>query len=161
MSDLELRLAQPSDITILEAWDEQPHVRAVSGDDGPWDWRSEIDVAWQEVWIGEVDSDPIGVVILLDAAKEPSHYWGDIAAGTFAIDIWIGEPHFLNRGFGTAMMTSAIARAFDHCEAQRIVIDPLITNARAIDFYRRLGFTDVGPRRFGTDDCLVLELLRG
>lgn len=160
MPDATLRLAGAADVPLLEHWDEAPHVRAVSGDDGPWDWPSEIDVPWQEVWICAVDEHPIGVVILLDAAAEPTHYWTDASSGTFAIDIWIAEPDYLGKGFGTAMMHHAIARAFDVHHAHTIMIDPLITNTRAIAFYRSLGFIEVGPRRFGTDECLVLRLTR-
>ena len=58
------------------------------------------------------------------------------------------------------MMKHAIARAFEQHGAHRIVIDPLAINTRAIKFYRTLGFCDVGPRRFGNDECLVLELRR-
>lgn len=159
-----LRRADFADVPILQRWDEAEHVRAVSGDDEPWDWPHEIDTPWQEVWICQVDGRPIGVVILLDAAGEPSNYWADasgpVSPGTFAIDIWIGEPEAIGRGYGTAMMKHAIQRAFDAHLAHTILIDPLETNTRAIGFYRRLGFTEVGPRRFGHDDCLVLELRR-
>ena len=162
MPDVSLRLATSADVATLERWDNAEHVRAVSGDDGPWDWSTEIAVPWQEVWLCEVDDIPIGVVILLDAAAEPSHYWDTktqkVSPATFAIDIWIGEPEAIGRGYGTAMMNHAIARAFDVHGAQRIVIDPLASNKRAIAFYRSLGFSEVGPRRFGNDDCLVLEL---
>jgi aminoglycoside 6'-N-acetyltransferase len=40
------------------------------------------------------------------------------------------------------------------------VIDPLASNTRAHEFYRRLGFRAVGRRLFGDDDCLVHELTR-
>lgn len=164
MADVTLRLAESTDVPTLERWDNANHVRAVSGDDEPWDWPTEIAVPWQEVWLCEVDQNPIGVVIVLDAAGEPSHYWDTeterVSPGTYAIDIWIGEPDAIGRGYGTAMMQHAIARAFDVHGAQRIVIDPLITNERAINFYRSLGFVEVGPRRFGNDDCLVLSLNR-
>lgn len=162
MPEVRLRLATSTDVANLERWDNAEHVLAVSGDDGPWDWPTEISVPWQEVWLCEVDDIPIGVVILLDAAAEPSHYWDTetekVSPATFAIDIWIGVQDAIGRGYGTAMMQHAIARAFDVNGAQRIVIDPLITNERAISFYRSLGFVEVGPRRFGNDDCLVLEL---
>jgi len=41
-----------------------------------------------------------------------------------------------------------------------VVIDPLITNYRAIEFYKRLGFKEVGPRRFDEDNCLVMRIER-
>ena len=41
-----------------------------------------------------------------------------------------------------------------------IVIDPKVANRRAIEFYRRLGFEDVGVRDFDEDVCLVMRLER-
>jgi aminoglycoside 6'-N-acetyltransferase len=56
------------------------------------------------------------------------------------------------------MMEEAFKLCFVKHGASSIVIDPLQSNQRAIAFYRRLGFTEVGPRRFGDDDCLVLSM---
>lgn len=158
MPETSMRLATASDIPFLRRWDDAPHVVAVSGDDGPWDWATEIDVPWQEVWLAEVAGSPIGVVVVLDAHSEPSHYWGEVSPGTFAIDIWIGELDYLRQRHGTAMMRHAIDRAFRVHGADTILIDPLESNTPAIAFYRDMGFQDVGPRRFGTDQCLVLQL---
>jgi aminoglycoside 6'-N-acetyltransferase len=41
-----------------------------------------------------------------------------------------------------------------------VVIDPLASNERTHQFYRRLGFNPLGRRMFGDDDCLVHELTR-
>jgi ribosomal protein S18 acetylase RimI-like enzyme len=38
------------------------------------------------------------------------------------------------------------------------VIDPKVTNRRAITFYGRLGFETVGQREFNGDSCLVMRL---
>ena len=58
------------------------------------------------------------------------------------------------------MMTQAIERCFAAREVTAILIDPLATNTDAQRFYRRLGFEEVGPRRFGEDDCTVMRLAR-
>jgi aminoglycoside 6'-N-acetyltransferase len=58
------------------------------------------------------------------------------------------------------MMRHVLDRAFSEHDAHEILIDPLETNTDAIGFYKHLGFTQVGPRRFGTDDCLVLQMQR-
>ena len=158
MNDVTMRRATKSDLPTLERWDNAPHVVAVSGDDEPWEWEREIDVPWQEVWIAEVAGRAIGVVVVLNAHAEPSHYWGDVSPGTYAIDIWIGEVDALHRGHGTQMMRHAIDRTFGEHGATEILIDPLETNSDAIGFYTHLGFEEVGPRRFGSDDCRVLSM---
>lgn len=97
---------------------------------------------------------------IIDPAEEVTHYWGDIGPNLRAIDIWIGEESDLGRGFGTTMMQLAFERCFADPAVTAIMIDPLATNHRAIRFYRWLGFSDVGRRTFGSDDCLVLRLER-
>lgn len=154
------RRAQKRDVSTLTRWSHADHVRDVIGDAYDWDWPAEVGASWQEVWIASVHDRDVGVLIVLDAHQDPARYWGSVEPGTYAIDIWIGDPDALHRGYGTQMMHFGLARAFDDHAAQRILLDPLVTNAPAIGFYRHLGFRDVGPRRFGDDDCLVLELTR-
>jgi aminoglycoside 6'-N-acetyltransferase len=117
-------------------------------------------VSWRELLIAEEDGRPIGFVQLIDAVEEESHYWGDIDPGTWALDIWIGTPDDRGRGLGTEVMQAAMARAFWQHGAETIVIDPQVTNPRAIDFYRRLGFESVGVRDFDGDRCLVMRAVR-
>lgn len=151
-----LRPATPADVPLLRWWDEDPAVRASGGDDDWWDWDAELGVPapWVEHLMAEVDGRPIGFVQVLDAAAEPTRYWGDVQAGTWAIDIWIGDAADRGRGLGTAMMRLAVARCLER-GATEILVDPLATNRAAHRFYRRCGFVAVGPRRFGDDDCLV------
>jgi aminoglycoside 6'-N-acetyltransferase len=58
------------------------------------------------------------------------------------------------------MMQQALQRCFVNHGASLVLIDPLQSNHRAIKFYRRIGFTDVGPRQFENDDCLVMSMTR-
>jgi aminoglycoside 6'-N-acetyltransferase len=156
-----LRPATRQDAPLLRRWDEQPHVIASDPNDD-WQWESELaEIAdWREPLIAEVDGRPIGFLDVIDPAREPSRYWGDVPPGLRAIDIWIGEPDALGRGYGTEMMRQALARCFAAPEVTAVMIDPLAGNARAIRFYQRLGFVPVGRRQFGADDCLVHRLTR-
>ena len=142
---------------LLARWDEDPEVRASGGDDDWWDWDAElaIPVPWVEHLLAELDGRAIGFVQLLDAAAEPTRYWGDVAPGTWAIDIWIGAAADRGRGHGTRMLREAVRRCVEQHGATEVLVDPLAANVRAHRFYRRAGFVPVGPRRFGGDDCLV------
>lgn len=157
-----LRLATPADVATLEAWDAQPHVVNAGGADDAFNWKDEIprDVDWREILIAEVGARPIGVMVVIDPAREESHYWGACENDLRAIDIWIGEASMLGKGHGTDMMRQALARCFADRRVGAVLIDPLANNTRAIRFYARLGFREVGPRRFGEDHCLVLRLDR-
>jgi len=150
------------DVALLNAWDDDADVAAALGGSGAdwYDWPIELarNVPWRELLIAEEDGRPIGFVQLTDAGEEESHYWGDVAPGTWSIDIWIGSPGDRGRGLGTSAMQAALCRIFDHPGAGAVVIDPRADNLRAIAFYERLGFEPLGIRDFDDDRCLVMRL---
>jgi aminoglycoside 6'-N-acetyltransferase len=155
-----LRPARPSDRPLLEYWDTQPHVIAASDDD--WGWEVELlrDPPWREFLLAELDGRPLGFLQLIDAAEEESHYWGDVPAGTWAIDIWIGEAADLGKGHGSVMMGLALDRCFRDHGAREVLIDPLASNTRAHAFYERQGFRFAEERVFGEDRCRVYRMDR-
>ena len=169
MAEVTLRRATSADVPLLEQWDRAPHVIACTTDDpnataafDGADWADEIagasDVSYH--LIAEVDGRPIGAMQVIDPAREPTHYWGDVEPDLRALDIWIGETDALGRGYGTAMMTQVIDDAFADPAVTAIIIDPLNSNVDAHRFYQRLGFRVVGRRMFDDDDCLVHRLER-
>jgi aminoglycoside 6'-N-acetyltransferase len=156
-----LRKATFHDSSVLKAWDLDDAVGASGGADDNYDWDFELPrlTSWREFLIAEVNAEPIGMVVLIDTLREERHYWADEApTDSWAIDIWIGNEENRSRGFGTKMMRQALARCFNEHRASCVLVDPLETNVRAIAFYRRLGFREVGPRRFGEDQCLVMSM---
>ena len=162
VTDMIMRPAEPSDLETLRRWDAMPHVVANRGADDLEDWETELARRpdWREWLIAEVDGRPIGIVQILDPARDEDQYWGEIEADLRAIDIWIGEPGYLNRGHGTEMMRQALVRCFADSRVAAVLIDPLESNIAGRRFYERLGFKPVGPRRFGEDDCMVYRLER-
>jgi Acetyltransferases, including N-acetylases of ribosomal proteins len=161
LSLVTLRPATLADARLLRRWDEQPHVVASDPNDD-WQWETALaqTPVWRESFIAEVDARPIGFLEIIDPSREDTRYWGDVAPGHRAIDIWIGEPDALGRGYGTQMMRLAIAHCFADPAVHTIPIDPLRDNTRARRFYERLGFHFVAYRRFGLDDCAVYHLRR-
>lgn len=156
-----LRKATLKDVEKLYEWDKKPHVIA-SGIDDDWEWEKAITntANWQEQLIAQLNNKPIGVVQIVDPAREETHYWGNIPANLRAIDIWIGEETELNKGYGTQIMQLAIKRCFQPKEVTAIIIDPLSSNTNAIRFYQRLGFEFIEKRVFGDDECDVHQLTR-
>lgn len=161
-SEVTLRPAAPSDVPLLSAWDTRAHVIACTGADDATDWAAELAHAdaWTEHLMALEDGRPVGVVQLIDPAREHTHYWGSCPDGQRALDIWIGEEADLGRGLGTRIMARALERCFADAGVTAVLIDPLASNVAAQRFYRRLGFAEVGPRRFGDDDCIVLRMDR-
>ena len=164
-----LRTAVLADAALLTAWDAEPHVvrcttdnpdATVARDAGEWESELESPTPHWEHLVAEVDGRPVGAMLIIDPALEPTHYWGDIGLGLRALDIWIGPADALDRGYGSQMMAQAIDRCFADPAVEAIVIDPLTSNADAHRFYRRMGFNAVGRRTFGEDECLVHRLER-
>ncbi len=133
-----------------------------SDPDSEWDWESDLSEShgWREQLIAEVDGVSIGFVQIIDPALEESHYWGDVPHHLRAIDIWIGEADYLNRGFGTQMMKLALCKCFSAMDVTAVLIDPLTSNTRAHRFYQRLGFEFLEERTFGGDECFVYQITR-
>ena len=160
---MKLRPATLADLPVLRHWDTKPHVLAAGGDDDTIDWARELDrdPDWQAILIAEADGRPIGVVQIIDPAREETQYWGErVEPNLRAIDIWIGEEADLGRGHGTAMMRLALAHCFDDPAVTAVLVDPLARNEGALRFYERLGFKQVERRMFGADDCFVYRLER-
>lgn len=161
MDSVALRPASISDLDTLRRWDEQPHVIAADPNDD-WNWETELArrPTWREHLVAMLDERPIGFVQIIDPAAEESNYWETDEPGLRAVDIWIGEPDCLGRGFGTEIMRQVIARCFSDSDVHTILLDPLASNTDAHRFYRRLGFAAQERRCFGEDDCLVFRLKR-
>jgi aminoglycoside 6'-N-acetyltransferase len=156
-----LRDATIADLQTLRHWDEQPHVKESGQDDG-WNWQIELlkKHSWREFLVAELNGTPIGFIQIIDPAPEETHYWGEIANGYRAIDIWIGDLSNTGKGYGRIMMHEALNRCFRNAEVHSVLIDPLSSNVRAIRFYERIGFRYVEDRRFDDDDCKVYVMTR-
>lgn len=168
-SDLLLRPATPDDASLLHQWDLDPDVIGATTSDpeapaafGGIDWREALGAQSPVSYflIAEVDGRAIGAMQICDPHEEPTHYWGEVRPNQRAVDIWIGAAGDRGRGFGTQMMRLAHARCFDEPTVQAIVIDPMVTNTRAIRFYERLGYRRLHTRRFEDDECMVMQLTR-
>lgn len=157
-----LREATLKDIDLLSYWDTKPHVIDCGGADDAMEWRFEFTrgADWQFIAIAEEQGRPIGVLQIINPAREITRYWGEIENRFRAIDIWIGEESDLGKGYGEEMMRLALIYCFDQDAVEAVLIDPLLRNHRAIKFYERLGFRHVEERRFGEDDCAVMTMTR-
>ncbi len=157
---MQLRKATPGDARLLRSWEDQPHVAAAGIEDWPWDAMLADDPDWRQIRIAEVAGRPVGVLQIIDPAREETGYWGDCGPGLRAIDIWIGPPDALGRGIGTAMMRAALALCFAPPDVHAVVIDPRPDNHAAHRFYRRLGFVFLEHRRLGDSDAAIFQLTR-
>ncbi|MDX2266342.1 MAG: GNAT family N-acetyltransferase [Hyphomicrobiales bacterium] len=165
-----LRPATMADVPLLERWDAEPHVIAAATDEpdatqafaGAY-WPDEIAMQSNvfQYYIGDLDSRPIGAMLIIDPHLEPTHYWGEIEPNLRALDIWIGEPDCLGKGYGSEMMRIALGMCFADPRVTAAIVDPLASNERVHRFYQRLGFKPVERRILPeNDDCLVHRVTR-
>jgi len=157
-----LRPAEFKDVNLLRKWDTKDHVVAASGEDDSCDWQKEIsrNVPWQEILIAEIETRPIGVIVIIDPKEEETHYWGEIGSNLKALDIWIGEKSDLGKGYGTEIMKQALSKCFKNEEIKAVIVDPLTSNTRAHKFYEKLGFKKTDKRTFRQDECFVYRIDR-
>src|SRR6185295_5739261 len=82
---LTLRAAAPEDAPTFERWDQAPHVIAATTDDREaveaypgMSWEAEIAMKSDVYcyYVAEIDGRAIGVMLVIDPALEPTHYWG-------------------------------------------------------------------------------------
>lgn len=158
---IKLRPATIDDLELLRYWDTKQHVIDCDPDD-EWDWEKELirNPKWREQLIAELNGEPIGIIQIIDPFLEETQYWGAVEPNKRAIDIWIGEEHNLNRGYGKKMMKLAIDRCFKDKSVDGILIDPLKSNVKAQKFYHKLGFEFIEERKFDETTCNVYELKR-
>ena len=63
--------------------------------------------------------------------------------GVYGVDLFIGEPELWDQGIGTKTLSALIGYLFGELGALRVVIDPRVSNARAIRCYERCGFSKI------------------
>jgi ribosomal protein S18 acetylase RimI-like enzyme len=110
-----------------------------------------------EAWLVEAaeGAAPIGFALLAKA---------DIPGGDPAVDLELKRIYSLSRfhgtGLGRALMETAIAAAA--LRAERLLLGVYAGNGRALAFYRKHGFEQIGERRFrvGARDYDDLVLAR-
>ncbi|MGK7394396.1 MAG: GNAT family N-acetyltransferase [Candidatus Cyclobacteriaceae bacterium M3_2C_046] len=158
---IKLREATIQDRTLLENWDQQSHVIASDPNDD-WNWEEELlrKPDWREQLIAELDGTPVGFIQIIDPGREDTHYWGNITGHLRALDIWIGDEKNLGKGYGTIMMNMALEICFKDPLVEAVLVDPLVSNYRAHQFYEGQGFKFVVERYFGSDHCRVYRLDR-
>lgn len=131
---ISFRPLEESDYQFLLTWLQRPHVKKWwdDGDDTltkvSRHYSSDPDTTFR--YIFESDGHrPIGYI---QYYLEPERVVG--------IDLFIGEPAFLNQGIGTAVVTAFVEMVCARCDPKKIVIDPEPMNTRAIRCYEKVGF---------------------
>lgn len=97
-----------------------------------------------EPYIAETDGRPFAFLQGYRIANADYANYGYAMDETiYGIDQFIGEPALFNKGYGTRLVTEFLRFIFQEKQADAIVLDPELSNPRAIRCYEKCGFRKV------------------
>lgn len=90
----------------------------------------------------EYKDQPVGYgqVYQLSGEQFDEYAYPDDGMAVFAMDQFIGEPDYWNRGIGTTFLRMMTAYLRTYRRAERVLLDPHKNNFRAIRAYEKAGF---------------------
>jgi RimJ/RimL family protein N-acetyltransferase len=112
-------------------------------------------------FIASYDGEPVGYVQRYFPEREPD-YWGrqELPPGLAGIDLLVGEPAFVHRGFGPVMIRAFLRQVvFADPAVRGCLIDPDPDNRIAIRAYEKVGFRHlrtIGPPEHSDPAYLML-----
>lgn len=124
--------ARPSQLSLIENWLSQPHIRKWLHGEGLENTLQGLKKFFQNnqewvFWIGYKDSVPFAFLI--------TSLEGDEA---ITLDIFICDLNYLGKGLAVPMIKEFLLHHFP--EKKKVLIDPECTNERAIHVYEKVGF---------------------
>ena len=144
MITLDFKPLQETDLPLLFSWLALPHVAT-------W-WRETRDyekfaakyreyIAIDDVgpFIIYHHQTPIGYISWADTATDPTRP-EQHPAGTYGMDLFIANLDYLGKGYGVTLIKQFLQTILMPKHPFKIIIDPEITNVRAIHVYERVGF---------------------
>jgi len=109
-------------------------------------------------FIVELDDSPIGFMqyykLQAEELKELGYLHHQVV---FGIDQFIGIPKLFNKGYGTIMVSKFIELIFKITDAEIIILDPEVSNERAIRCYEKCGFTKI--KKINNERTLLMEFI--
>ena len=87
---------------------------------------------------------PIGYMQFYALIEEgKAEYAVESIEGVYGMDLFIGEPEHWDKGIGTQAVLLLVRYLFETLGARQMVIDPHVSNLRAIRSYEKAGFRKV------------------
>lgn len=148
--DLLVRMLVEDDKHLLAKWLSNPEVlRYYEGRDNAFD----VEKVEQKFFcddeeircIVEFDNQPVGYVQFykLEDAERSIYGYRDATETIYGMDQFIGETSYWNKGIGTQLVRAVVKYLLSEKRADRIVMDPQISNERALHCYEKCGFEKV------------------
>ena len=149
----------PADLALVWRWLKTPAVREwwIDADGQPSDPMAEEDLHDPDVamWIVSHQDEPFAFIQDYDPHAWAGHHLGHLPAGSRGIDQFIGEPHMIGIGHGSALVNSHVNSMMAR-GAPAVGTDPHPANARAIRAYEKAGFVRNAETLSEWGPCLVM-----
>ena len=139
-----LRPYSDADFPLYKSWLYAPHVAKWYHD--PSSWLMEIEqrmgtFCWIRHFIVEAEGQAIGFCQYYEYVKSGEDWHGSVeAAGSYSLDYLIGEPAFLRRGFGKAIILALVRLIQGEEHAKRIIVQPELDNDASCRTFLSCGF---------------------
>ncbi|RPF53313.1 GNAT family N-acetyltransferase [Aquisalibacillus elongatus] len=88
----------------------------------------------------EFDKKPIGYIQFYKVEDEYKQKYGFVSDHTYGLDQFIGEIEYWNQGIGTKLVKLMANYLVEQKGAEHVVMDPQVSNKRAIRAYEKSGF---------------------
>ena len=168
--NIQFKSFEEKHIPFWEQWTTLPHVKKVWFNEG----YETADYIHQKIkgngydhsFIIFLNDTPIGYIQCCDLyayrtlCPKPKGLFTQENPGTFCMDLFIGEEEYLNQGYGTEIVKTFISYVFKNFNAKIILIDPEVTNKRAIRCYEKAGFYFVKEAFDGVSNCHVMQIIK-
>lgn len=159
---------QQEHIKLWEQWIQLPHVKDVWFIDGyePPEYihKKIAGNSYDYPFVIFIDNTPIGYIVCCDLyayrtlCPHPKGVFTAENPGTFCMDLFIADENYLNKGYGTKIVKAFAEYIFKNFKANRVLIDPAVTNKRAIRCYEKAGFKFVKEVYDGVTNCYVMQI---
>ncbi|WP_035397915.1 GNAT family N-acetyltransferase [Exiguobacterium sp. OS-77] len=165
INSISIRKMQHTDYEIISQWLSTKEVLEFYGDmNAPFTLQQVIDKYEPRVngeipvapYIVELEDEPIGFMqryLITDEQKEAFGYPANFII--IGMDQFIGYPELFNKGIGTKMIKLFVEDIARGKEVNRIILDPDVSNLRAIKAYEKCGFQKV--KKINEDTCWMME----
>jgi RimJ/RimL family protein N-acetyltransferase len=157
---------QPQHYALLQKWLAEPHVREWWGDPD-----TELDYIRDMVegrdttrpYLVTVQGEPVGYIQYWFVGHHQNEQWikdhpwlDELPSDAIGVDVSIGCPERLSQGIGSRALAKFVSALREQGNTT-IIIDPDLSNERAVRAYSKAGFRPV-PYLYGrTGDVLIMQ----
>lgn len=155
---------EEQDFKLLFNWQQNPHVAWWWQPACEWPYfvkkyRQHIAADYIFPFIMQVNGTSIGYIQYYHVNMVDLEWFdkafGDDKDSVVGIDIFIGNPDYFAKGYGSLFMKLFIEKLWGNGNIKKIIVDPQPENIQAVHCFKKIGFSEVQK-----DDLFYMEINR-